>query len=484
MQFKKSTLALAVITALGTGSALAASTGLNLDTGTGTAIYASEITVSGSGTVLSQTTAPGILSADTAKLGFTFGAGVPAFVRIDLSNGAKFAGIPTLAVVDSNVSNSSAPTIVVSQGGDAESYVIFSVTPIPATDQLLETGPVTFSALQTAPSGVKVVNQNTVTLTYGLYETGTLAANKQTPLKTASGPYIGFKPAIDFSIDSAYTTIASVSAVPAFTQFLNGATTTQARLGGVNFKLASPTPVLATGSKPSSLADILADGTSYAVAGDFTVRAATTPVTLTDDYGCTGEIRSFTSVTDTLATYTPAVAFTSGFDSDDYVCYSVNGTAAIPASSYNITLNPVAKSGFTVAAKTLNPLGTIVRDGTTLQAPVVQYPPGFSGRIFLANSGTVDAPYTTTFLPDVATTVGPPGAGATGTIPAGKHILVDVSTIFTVTAGPPRGSLIVNVAGQPGNIEGAYQLYNSAAGTLTNSTMMTPNRSDFLYYMP
>ena len=483
MRFKQSLLTLAVAAALAPLSALAT---LDLDTGLGGAVYAKQIKVVSTppGTAISHNAEQTALRA-TGTLGVGTPANQTIYFRFDLQNGATFAGAPAFTSPPDSVSVIPGPVLV--SGGAGSSFVVFSATPTTVVANFPIGGTFTLTASILGGEGVNVVNYSPVPLQYRLYsEIGSAlnpdVAPPQDLLETKTGPFITFADGLALTT-TPYTNIADVESVPpAFTNFLPAATVAPnqltAKLGLVSLAVV-PNVRLKTGELIDKLEDIAAADSNLLVRGnDFSARAA--DGVLRGPVGfpaCGPGAVVATDITDNLANFLLTNLSIAALNQG--ICYRVTGTTSIPASVdphytvefAGVAVDPANYDPVNLAAVYL---GRINRNGTELQAVVAQYPPGFSGRIFISNSGVVDAPYYTRFLPDVGTTAGPPGPNATGVVPAGKHILVDVSTIFTVTAGPPRGSIIVNVGGPDSTIQGAYQLYNGTNGSLSNMGMIRP----------
>ncbi len=451
MPLKKSSLALAVAAALAAGNAYAAVT---LQTN-GTAVkFAREINTA---SAVDLTNASNVLDL-TAKVNFGMSANEVRHARIECS--------PNLTFKTASVTASSSFSVG-SVNGIGTSAISFPIT--------AGSTPTTIATDTFTVAGDRTINStgNNVSCTYALYDQPSQASNGgatgRIDASMITGPYVDFVQSMTLTVPTANTNTATVEALPQpFNKFKSDSiSTTQAAIG--NFKLALTSNVYKIDGTTITMSDLLGSGSKLLFGGDFSAKGSV-------EYGessCGSELTALTNITNTSA------EIVGNAELDEYLCYTVSGSAVIPESDYTVSLQAVAaSSAYVVSNQGPINLGKIIHDGTELQAPVVQYPAGFSGRIFLSNKGTTDAPYKTQFLPDVGTTAGPPGAKAEGVVPAGKHILVDVSQIFTVTAGPPRGSLIIYVSGANSAIQGAYQLYNSNQGTLTNMGLMRPGGSN------
>ncbi len=236
-------------------------------------IYASEIVLATPSQPLAKGAAADQVA--TVKVGASLAADKQAYVRFDLSNGAKFktGSLPTLTGDDSGGPLAGPlPSLVTSiaQGGAGESFVIFAVNPqsgkfIKGDEVITLTG-----------AGITVTNKNAVDLQYRLYETLTAAANPTNAaslaLDSKSGTFLKFAPAVITTVTASATATADVGAINAgaaapFTKFTGGSTT--GTLGQVTIALASPAPAKVDGTA-AVLSDILHGADNLVtVTGDF-----------------------------------------------------------------------------------------------------------------------------------------------------------------------------------------------------------------------
>jgi hypothetical protein len=150
----------------------------------------------------------------------------------------------------------------------------------------------------------------------------------------------------------------------------------------------------------------------------------------------------------------------------------------IQASEYTATLNAVANTGYEVDDVGPIHIGDIVRNGTELQAPLVQIPAGWLSRIALTNTGNVDRDYEMTVMTEAGVTASLPGS--TGTIPAGGTVVIDLPTSVAdggaglSFTGGSRGTINVNVSAPDSQIQGLYQIVNPASGSISNHVMVRP----------
>lgn len=285
------------------------------------------------------------------------------------------------------------------------------------------------------------------------------------------------------------TTISSVEASPSFSRFVTDDNPTNndgiAQIGEITFNRLDllPTPaasaptVLASGVT-AQIDDILAANTRHVVSGDFSAGAATdgtfsivlasTPVFVSTNANCSTRDLAPTALNATTATFNAGSSSVTA----RYVCFQPRAGALIPAAEYGIRLSPASETGFTASPAGPSALGSIVRDGTSLQAQFAQVPAGWTSRIVLTNTGSLPRPYTITAQTEAGVT-SVLGTAATGTVPANGTIVLNTADIATFT-GQPRGTLNVSVAGPNSQIQGLYQIVNGATGSIANTALVRP----------
>jgi len=452
-----------------TGAALA----INISSTAVSPIYASELIYSANAPIASQ--------VGSSVLGFGVSSGQQRFVRLDVSNA-------TFADAVSNVNTPAAPAASfansqwVSGGAVGTSSAIFQVTANSA-------GQSPTDVVQLVVPRIAVTsNGSPVTATYQLFETAAAAVANAGPLFTATGTLARFATglAVTMTPASARTTVST-----GYTKWASAAASgpsNTAALGTI--KINNTAAVARDGSTSIALTDFLnATGSTLSVAGDFTAAGAS------GVYLGSAQTGAICSPLSPVANFTLDTAKTTatlaipGFSSSApwsgipaTLCYQVNGTAVIPASSYTATASvgflSIASgvSGTQVAGASV---GSVTRDGTTLQAPFVQVPSGWLVRFVLTNTGSTAAAYTG------AVTAGPSNVTGgtanavatngtlTGTIPAGGQAIIEGSSLPTFTTSA-RGFAVFTVSGTNDTINGVYQIVNSTTGSISNMTMVRP----------
>ncbi len=464
MFVNKKVLAAAIV-----GSLFAAGNAAAVDLSAATpaaAKYAKEITATAA--------APATLSAATGteikwESGYAYSPGEVRYVRVELTGDAVF---DTTTAAPTVTAGTAGTLTAGSVNGLGTKVVTFSVTAATPTTTPASPGGATADTTITLPAVINIGSTSApVSVAVSLYDQPSQAqaggATGRISGGSFSGPYLNFVSA--YKIDTTpYTATASVESTPAFSKFkLDSAapllTATFAPLTSAG-AISATGALDKTGNAISSVADVidLAHST-VKVDGDFSLAVladSTYDLTKVQLGGHDAD-----AVTATSATF-PGTHF--GY-------FSVaKGQASTPiqASAYTATFTPTAMAGYTVSPTSGISFGGIVRDGTELQAPLVQIPGGWIARLALTNTGSVDRPYTIKFLSETGVTLGT--ANLTGTVPKSGTKVIDLTEVLTssTATGSLRGTAIVNVAGPEGQIEGLYQIVNPATGALSNHVLI------------
>lgn len=416
----------------------------------------------------------------TTAVGYAFSPNEIRYVRAELANGVWTTAAATVANAIG----------VGAINGIGTSVIYFAVTA--ANDaSLIASSVVTITGNRTITG-----TASNVTVSYSLYDQPSQAQGGGTTgriISKADRQYINF---VDSQrvVATADSAVSNVEVAPAFTTFAAGQTsgsTVRARLASLDFKLVATVPNLAAGTA-ISLADLNATGatgTKLVVTGDFSSAAnsdgtytvaALNRVYLSDVNTCanvtmpvpTGGLTATTASFNVGATPTTA---------NPHLCLAPRsaGTSTgvlIPAATYTSSLNPVsaAPAVYAVSAISSGTVSTITRNGTELQAPLVQVPGGFIARFVLTNTGAVDAAYTGTVTAGPLSLVTANGT-LTGIIPAGGQVIIEGSAMPSfATSGPSRGFAVFTVARPTSQIQGMYQIVNLATGAVSNTAMQRP----------
>lgn len=334
--------------------------------------------------------------------------------------------------------------------------------------------------------------------TFALYDTTSQASQGGTTGRIAdsvsSAPYIVTSPSYAYS-RTLQTATVSVQLTPLFNFFTTG--TRQGTIGSFEFNTLGDLPTAVFGGvtplNPTTGAtvdydEIFGMGTAHVVEGDFSA-LANADGTYTGDALARLQI-DFDGTCGNAANRLDASSLSAAsatFITDDNAAVSLGGgevalcftsrAGEIPESSYTIRLVPVAADSSVTPTATNASLGSIVRDGITLQAPFVQLPPGWTSRIVLTNTSSVSRPYTLGVISETGNTVTTDTSKLTGTIPARGTTVIDLNTVLTGFTGAPRGTVNAVIAAPSTSVQGMYQIVNGATGSISNETMTRPGNN-------
>jgi hypothetical protein len=487
MNLNKKILAAAIVGGLFTTAAQAQ---VNISAATPTPVrYAEEI--------VSSTASPVTLAAITANqiqtaLLYNFSPGEVRHARIECSPHIRI-------MAGSVVTSSNTFTTVGAINGLGTNAIHFSLTAGANPNQAVSTDTLTITG------GRSITSTAAGTCSYSLYDTPSQAAAGGATgriVTTGDRPYLAVGRSFRLLVTAPRTSTADVEASPAFGDFVADAptTTSTAALATVQFDVqpAADQPRLPSGvlvASSTELANILGATTAIRVNASndgFSAAAnATTPF-----YTGVALNRVYISSSNTACTLGTAATNLSATQANFNVgatpigpfllCMERLAGNTIPVSDFTTGLNAVAASAaFAPVSIAAVASGNIVRNGTSLQAPLVQTPTGFISRIVLTNTGTIARPATWNFRPATGGSASEANTTYTGAttgtlnVPANGSVvvsLVDVLGTAATTFGgtPPRGVFTVNVAGPNSQIQGLYQIVNPANGAISNHVMVRP----------
>ncbi|HAI58561.1 MAG TPA: hypothetical protein DCM32_01605 [Xanthomonadaceae bacterium] len=405
----------------------------------------------------------------TTPLGYSFSEGEVRFVRIECASNIRFA-------TGSGVTTNSG-ALVGAINGLGTNAITFSITGAAGNPS-----PTNGATTITVGGNRTITSTAGGDCTYGLYDQPSQAQAGGTAgrIATRTGAYIQFRTSFTLTA-TPVGAVANVEATPSFSRFLSAAPTNSVgtgSLGVVTFALRTPAPLIANGTAVT-LATVLGAASNHTIAGDFANAAnadgtftgtALTRVFFAPNADCTGTPINASVVTATSARFDTGATAVPGLS----LCYAPRSGVAIPVSTYAQTFNAVSADPANYSVASLGPvaLGSITRNGTSLQAPLVQVPTGWLSRVVLTNTGSVARPYTISAQTEAGTTA-VAGTAATGTVPANGTLVLSTTDIATFT-GQPRGTLNVTVAGPTNDIQGLYQIVNPASGSISNHVMVRP----------
>lgn len=452
---------------LANASAYAA--GVSLDAPSVPAVFAKEIiaTVAAPVTLLD---AGGVIDIGVLT-GYSMNAGEVRYVRMELDNlggGAKFDPLATVSVVAGGAGACTVGAI----NGLGTSVIYFSLT--------AGAGGCDATSAITVTGAQIITNTNTVSAAFSMYDQPSQAQGGGATgriVNKAFTPYITFATSYVATGSVGTTVVADVQAKPnAFDDFIPSGLTV--KLGTIDYRLAAVVPLKAAGTA-ITLTDLMATGpagTKLVVTGDFSAAPTTgTPavlnpadVFLASDGTCTSVLASATGLSATTATFLVGATATTGHNQ---LCYTVNGTTAVPVSTYTAVLTAVSATPATYAVSNISVgnVGQISHNGTELQSPFFTTATGYNSRFVLTNTGATVAPFTGVALTEAGNTCAP--GTITGTIPVNGQLVIRATD---VCAGSPiRGAVVFNIAAPNAQIQGET-FTQSPDGTFTVTPLLRP----------
>lgn len=449
------------IGALVGGSAVAAvATGVDFDAATPTvSTYAKELAY--------NSTTPLVSVANInikTKLGFGVSNGQTRYIRIDYANATLNAAHAAVGGTDIDINaGAAADTYAVVQGGAiGDNYVIYQVTA--ATDHAAtESLRVKTPALRVASTGASV------NVTYSLHETAVSAVAGSAgtaKLYSKSQDVVAFATGLAFKVETSPTTTASVE--ESFLKFKTGGgyvSPTTAKLGSITLGAVAGVKKQ-DGTTDVAYSDLVAAGTKVVLTGDTGIPAGATDtlkkssVFISSDADCAGvSLASSTVPTATGATFaTDTTAY-----STKGICYVVNGTSPISASTYSVRLDVTAATAATTASVADKAIGSIVRDGTELQAPFATIYAGTGNRAVLTSTHSSDATVTASAITETGVTCNT--GTTTFTLKAGKQLFINASDVCPTLSTGTRFALKFIITAPNSKISGVYNSYTYDATT-------------------
>jgi len=471
MSLNKKALATAVAGALLAGNAYAA----NISTGGAPAYFAREIIATPAAPVtLNTDSTAGVDATELSwNVGYNFSDSEVRYARVECSGNFRFGSGLTV------VSSDPAAVNFGSINGIGTNVLTFSVTSLGGANNVVaaDTFTITGDHDITGTSSDVVCN-------VALYDQPSQAqaggSTGRIPNSLSAGPYLAFRDSYNFT-STPFTATADVSTD--YLDFLASGDTTAAtaELASWVYDLVDPdgagsqtAPYKINGSA-ITLADLMATGatgTRIVVSGDFSYA---TSAFLSSGGNCAAPIPGMTAIITGGTTARFNVGATA-LPAGTSFCVTRNGTTAIPITDYTAQLIAVSAAPTTYAVTNRGPdaSGSIVRNGTELQAPLAQLPAGWISRMVLTNTGGVARPYSIAVQGEAGNTISTNAANMTGTIPANGTVVVDLTTVLTGFTGAPRATLNVTVDAPSNQIQGLYQIVNPASGSISNHVMVRP----------
>lgn len=421
-------------------------------------------TAGATGTYYNVTAGANIDTTMTGTLGIGLANDQPVYVRVDLTN-AVFAAARTTAHITLADSAAGGEVVTLSQGGDiaaatstTDSYVIYSI--LPSAANKFEIG----SAFSMTLGNLLAKGTGSVGVKVTAYDQ-LASAVAGTPVLSTSNAATALT-FVTNGLTPAVTTVSPVASVEELFKKFTVVAPVTALLGTVGSYTTNVTAGIAsatTGVTVAAAAEVANTATSTVTyVGDFAV--GTWSVSATN--ACGGLTAVTVNTAKTQATIDLATAITKPF-----LCVALNGTTAVPASTYTASVTYTAIAGAATAigaqaASSSSSLGSITRDGTTVLVPFININPDFNQKIIIVNRSTASAALTLTNpIGDAAATnfaLTTAGA-ATTTLPASKQTILNSVDLFQVDTGSTskKGSVTLNIAAPSSKVDVLFQSTNA-----------------------
>lgn len=304
----------------------------------------------------------------TWDLGFSITANTQRYIKVRLTNGAKFTNAPTLTAGTVPV------TGVISQGGAGFDYAILEVSP---TANIAPTEPVVVTL-----ANLNLTGKNDVGVSYQLFETAVDAVAGTNPLvNKAAAPYINFANGVAVRVQAPTDAqrIIDVGATPSSSKFVGAPATTTATIGNVAVAVV-PGLVTYNTATTAALTDLVAAGTSLVVSGDFSaavpVAGGAIPPAAVTLNGVNASAVTANSATFTVGTTAIGAIPAVGNPTYHALVYTPNGTTAIVPSVYNALYDVTPATGTSTADVNLGKIGELAKNGASQYVDLALKPGG------------------------------------------------------------------------------------------------------------
>jgi hypothetical protein len=403
----------------------------------------------------------------SSAFNYAFSAGEVRYARVECSPDVRFNSNSTVTT-DANVTAGAI-------NGLGSSVITFSVT---------AGGTGAPSSSFTVTGDRSVSSTGDATCSYSLYDTPSQAqaGGSAGRIVGVTGNYLDFVTSYAMTSSGSNATANVEAPGGAYTSFLVSSSNVQTvSLGSINTALTSSTIFEADGTY-LTFGEIIGATSKHIVSGDFTAvanangtftGAALNRVWLDPGSSCTvdgGEIFA-ASVTTTTATFnTGATPLTH------LVCYQAEGSTAINEADFSVTWDVVSANAAMYTTPDIGPqaLGSIRRNGTQIQAPLVQTPDGWLSRIALTNTGNLARAYTVRVIDEEGNSTTLNNSALSGTVQANSTKIISVNSIIASYTGNSRATIVMTVAAPNNQIQGLYQIVNPASGSISNHVMVRP----------
>lgn len=316
--------------------------------------------------VVTVTTSTDLTTVDTIKFPLQFSATNQNLVRIDLSNGAKFKGAPTLGA--------GALTSSISEGGAGSSFAVFQLN---GTGTEAQTAVVTLTL-----NGLTVTNQGDIGVEYRLYDNQVDAHNATTrTLADKNYAYATFANALVFTANNPGES-KQIDVGANSKKFVNG-TYVSTAFGGLNLAVKDST-YGADLSAPLDLLGVIGANAVVTVTGDFSAIAASAAGSTLGGLAATGVNTAKSAVTFSLGATPIALA-------DAPLVYAVDAAnTGIAPSEFNAKLTLGTGATLTAAPADVASFATLAKNGDTDFVDLALKPGGaFSDYVRITNKSSI-----------------------------------------------------------------------------------------------
>jgi hypothetical protein len=404
-------------------------------------------------------------------LGIGMSGSQDRYVKITLAN-ATFNS----ALTNTNFAVAGINAQIAIGGQAATSSVIYQLTSTAGNN-------INDAAVFNMATGVNVTSTaSAATVTYEVYEflNQANASPAVTPLYSRNATIASFSPAVALTNSFGSVVTSTASAASSYLNVSNSANATTA--GALATRAVVGSVVLAvpstTGTGNCTNAPCLADGVTAATIGAIVNTAATTnSLSIAGDFGAASSAASVSTalVGETASAITGSSAtlplLTGSAAAVIRLRYALNGTTALPVSTYSTTANLTAQTGYTVGALGPVQTGFIDRDGSQLDSPWVTATPGFISRFFLLQTTPAAVPYTVTVRNAAGLVT---GGTLTGSLVGGRLTQITMASLLPAdtTAFPGPYQVTFNIAANLPQVQGTYVL-TAPNGSVSNTPLYT-----------
>ena len=385
---------------------------------------------------------------NTTAIGVGVAGDNQTFIRFDLT-AAEFEGAVTTGMI-SLTGNVGSSTSVAQGGADGGSFVIFDVTSNNAA-------PITQTSAINFTPGVAASLASAASVSISVHETLTGAVNQADSLYAISGPFATFGQNLDVDTDPDTATAEVSTGFLAFTGAVDADT---AAIGNWGVTVDTTDTNMNSGLLVAAVGEMVTlASTNLTLNGD--VSFGDWFIDETADNCAAADV----DLVEDTDTFDNATANATGLAAGSYysLCVDVDGTEVINAGDYSLTFEwdtgtrPVPAADETIA------IGSIARNGTTIQIPYLTTFEDYNQRLVIVNRGASAAEYSITFTSEDGVTA-TAGTAATGTVPAGEVVSLRATDIVTLT-GKTRTAATLLVVAPSANIDAATNQVNLSDGS-------------------